>query len=383
MHLLPSERTAKAVYAIRHVEKYAQERRARGLDVLKLNIGDPVKYDFQTPAHLRKVVQDAVETKNYYAPSAGEDEAREAIAKEYGVLSKQVFLGTGVSAVLDDALNVLLNPQDIVLIPKPYYPLYPVICQKLGLQFALYETRAEEDWAPVLSDPPKGAKAILVNNPNNPTGVVYSKKVLREIVEYAATHKLVILADEIYDEIVFDEPCTRFNDIIKDEVPLITFNGLSKNFLAPGWRLGWMGLKNIDAKGPFVEAVQNILESGLSAPTAPQWAVKPALTGSKEHIKSMVKKLRERRDLVYKRLNEIPGFSCTKPQGAFYAFPKLPVKNDVHFVQELCKETGVLCVHGSGFGMQGYMRMVFLAQKEVLTDALDRIEQFTRKQNRK
>ncbi len=378
MHLLPSERTAKAVYAIRHVEKYVQERRARGLDVLKLNIGDPIKYDFQTPVHLRKVVQDALKTKNYYAPSAGEDEAREAIAAEYSVLPKQVFLGTGVSAVLDDALNVLLNPQDILLIPRPYYPLYPVICQKLGLQFSVYDTVAEEGWTPVLSDPPAGAKAILVNNPNNPTGAVYSKKVLRSIVEYAATHKLVILADEIYDEIVFDEPCTRFHDVVKDEVPLITFNGLSKNFLAPGWRLGWMVLKNIDVKGPFAEAIQNVLESGLSAPTAPQFAVKPALTGSKDHIHDMIKKLRERRDFVHKRLNEISGFSCTKPEGAFYAFPKLPTKDDVGFVRDLCKETGVLCVHGSGFGMPGHMRLVFLAQKPILTEALDRIEAFTK-----
>ncbi|MBI4148135.1 aminotransferase class I/II-fold pyridoxal phosphate-dependent enzyme [Candidatus Woesearchaeota archaeon] len=374
MNVIPSRRAAGVTYAIRYVERFAQARRAAGKDILNLNIGDPAKYDFDVPAHLKTAVKKALNDKNYYSPSAGLDEARDAVAKHHGVSMQDVFITGGVTEAIQIILNVLLNPQDAVMLPKPTYPLYTAQCMALGLKYVYYPT--DDQWQPTVHTVPANAKALVVINPNNPTGAVYSKKILKNIVNIAATNKFVLIADEIYDHMVFEEH-TPLAKIVKDEVPLVTLNGLSKNFLAPGWRIGWMALKNMET-GLLTDAIQNLLESKLCAPTPFQFAIKPALTGSQKHIPQMVRKLKKRRDYVYKRLNEIPGMSCTKPGGAFYAFPKIPAEDDYNFVRRLCEETGVLCVHGSGFGKPGHMRVVFLPQEKVLEEAMERIEGFVR-----
>lgn len=373
MKLFPSRRAARVRYAIRFVERFAQSRKAQGKDVIHLNVGDPAKYDFPVPAHIRSVATAALKNRNYYAPSAGIDEAREAVAQAYGVTKEQTFITSGVSEGIDILMNVLLNPKDVVLLPKPTYPLYTAACEASGLRHAFYPTNPET-WEPELS--PSRAKALVVINPNNPTGAVYGNKKLKEIVDFAIKHKLVLIADEIYDEIVFED-YTNLRKIVKDEAPLVTLNGLSKNFLAPGWRIGWMTLHNIDVNA-ITDAIQNLCEVRLCAPTPMQFAIKTALTGTRQHVAEMVRKLKKRRNLVYQRLNEI-GLTCVKPRGAFYAFPKIPAKNDLKFVQQLCEKTGVLCVHGSGFGMPGYMRIVFLPQEPVLNEAMDRIETFVKR----
>ncbi len=373
MELIPSKRAAGVEYAIRYVERFADARKKKGKDVIHLNIGDPARYDFPVPEHVLRAVAAALKDRNYYAPSAGIDEAREAVAKAYGTTRDNSFITSGVTEAIQITLNVLLNSNDVVLLPKPIYPLYTAQCQALGLKYDYYET--DSKWQPVIGSVPKNAKALVVINPNNPTGAVYGKKVLKEIVDVAAKNNLVLIADEIYDEIVYDD-FTPLRKVAKTEVPLITLNGLSKNCLAPGWRIGWMALHNIDSP-QFREAIQNVCETRLCSPTPMQYAVKPALTGSKKHIARMVSKLEKRRNLVHKRLNE-RGLSCTKPEGAFYIFPKIPATDDFSFVRELCAKTGVLCVHGSGFGAPGHMRVVFLPQEKVLEQAMNRIERFVK-----
>lgn len=371
---VPSKRALRVSYPIRSVDRFADERLRAGKEVIRLNVGDPAKYDFKVPPHIIHAAKEALKSKNFYSPSPGIDVAREAVSKYYKVPEKRVFITIGVSEGIDTAMNALLDHGDKVLLPKPCYPLYTALCQKMGARAVFYDHVAEQDWKPVFSD--VKAKAIVVISPNNPTGAVYSKKVLKEMVDVAAKGRMTIIADEIYDGLVFDDEHTPLAKVVKNEVPLISLNGMSKNFFAPGWRIGWMVLKNCDDSS-FLKAVWNLLEADLCAPTPMQFAVGAALKGSKKHLRVAVKKLRCRRDLVWKRLNDI-GLECSKPKGAFYAFPKIQTMNDEKFVHDLCKKTGVLCVHGSGFGKKGFMRVVFLPKEEVLHDAMDRIEGFLR-----
>lgn len=369
---VPSKRALGVSYPIRAVDFFAEERLNAGKDVIRLNVGDPAKYDFKVPLHVVNAAREALKSKNFYAPSAGIDEAREAVSGYYKVPVKRVFMTIGVSEGIDTAMNALLDRGDSVFLPKPCYPLYTALCQKMEARAVFYDHDAENNWAPVL--PQVKAKAIVVISPNNPTGAVYSKKMLKEMVDVAAKGKMTIIADEIYDGLVFEGSHTSLAKVVKDEVPLISLNGMSKNFFAPGWRIGWMVLKNCESS-IFLKAMRNLLEADLCAPTPMQFAVKSALEGSRKHVRVAVKKLRQRRDVVWKRLNGM-GLECNKPMGAFYAFSQIPTQDDESFVHDLCRKTGVLCVHGSGFGKRGFMRVVFLPKEEVLHEAMDRIERF-------
>jgi len=392
--VVPAEKAGKVSYAIRDVVVEAKKLKEQGKRILNLNIGDPNVYDFVTPGHIIEAVEKAMRANlNGYADSAGVDEAREAVAREaarYGirnVAKEDVLITTGVSEGIELAMNSLLNPGENVLTPTPGYPVYTAVVNKIGAVLNQYRTDEANGWQPDTDDIRRRinskTRGIILINPNNPTGSLYSKKMLEEIIGIAKEHKLVIFSDEIYNKILFDGERHFSVAALAGDVPVLTFNGLSKSYLVPGWRVGWIifsGPK--EAMADYKETVFRLARSRLCAPGPFQYAVKPALEGPQSHIPEMNAKLQKRRDLIYKRFNEIDGFSCAKPKGAFYAFPKieLPIADDRKFIMDLLWKKQILAVFGSGFGYPtpDHFRIVFLPPLDVLGESLDKLEEYVR-----
>jgi len=377
-------------YAIRDLAGLADEVTRQGHKILPLTVGDPNIFDFATPAHVVDAVVKAMrDNKNGYAPSPGIPEALQAIREESerkGITNIQdVFVTSGASEAVDIALSALVNPGETVLTPRPDYPLYSAVLCKLGIELKTYELNEEDSWQPDLIDIhyklTQRTRGIVLINPNNPTGSMCTRRMLEQVAELARKHNLVIFADEIYDKLVLDkEPHVSIAAVAPD-VPVVTFGGLSKNYLAPGWRLGW-GVVSGDAAvvKPYIEGIHRLLRARLCANHPEQYGVKAALEGPQDHLIEVNNKLRSRRDLTVKMLNEIPRVSCVSPKGAFYAFPRIdiPEPDDV-FVKELLQKKHVLVVHGSGFGQkQGtkHFRIVFLPNEQTLTTAYQAIGEF-------
>lgn len=393
----PARRTEKIEYAVRDIVLTAQEAARRGRELLFLNIGDPIQYDFETPRPLIEATYRAMcENLTGYSASSGVDEAIEAIcneARRHGFEPVDIFITTGASEAIDFALTALVNAGENVLVPYPGYPLYTAILAKLEAQPNPYYLKEEDGWQP---DPEEieakineNTRAIVLINPNNPTGAVFSREILEAIVEIARRHHLVILSDEIYDKLVFDGQKHYSIAALAPDVPVVTFNGLSKCYLAPGFRIGWgivSGPKEVVED--YIEAIHKLARARLSTSHPKQYAIPVALDGDHDHLPQVLEKLRRRRDLTYKMLNEIPGISCVRPEGAFYAFPRIEVPgvSDREFVRELILETGVVVVHGSGFGQvpgTAHFRVVFLPPEEVLLKAYTRLAEFAEKFFRK
>jgi alanine-synthesizing transaminase len=386
----PSERTHKVEYAIRDILYLAEQAKAAGKQMLYLNIGDPIAFDFKTPPHMIEACYRALlENHNGYANSSGLLEAREAIGgsvRRKGIRSwLDLFITSGASEAIELCLTALVNAGEEVLTPSPGYPLYSAVLGKLQAQNVPYYLDEENNWEPDVADIRKKitprTRALVLINPNNPTGSRYSREVLEEIVKLSLQHNLVIFSDEIYDKLVLDGDDSISIASLSDEAPVITMNGLSKSYLVPGFRIGWAvvtGKKN-DMSG-YIEAINKCLRARLCAVTPLQYAIKPALEGPQDHIAEVKAKLRRRRDITFGRLNAIPGISCVKPTAAFYAFPRLHIRQpDAGFVAELIRETGVVVVHGDGFGQRPgtrHMRIVFLPPEEILEQAFDRLEEF-------
>ncbi len=381
-------------YAIRDLACVADEVTRQGHKVLPLNVGDPISFDFQTPAHLIEAVYKAMKDgKNGYAPSPGIPEALQAIRGEAvrkGISTGQdVFVTTGVSETVDVCLAALLNPGENLLTPSPDYPLYSAVLAKLGIQFNTYDLNEEDGWQPDLADIERKitphTRGIVLINPNNPTGSVCSRRMLEQMAELARRHNLVIFADEIYDKLII--PGDRDDDkhisiaAVAPDLPVVTFGGLSKNYLAPGWRIGW-GIVSGDSAAvkPYIEGIHRLLRARLCANHPEQYAIRPALEGPQDHLIEVRKKLRSRRDLTVKWCNSTPRVSCVSPRGAFYAFPRLDIpEGDDVFVKELCLQKYVLAVHGSGFGQKPgtkHFRIVFLPDEQTLTKAYQSIAEF-------
>ncbi|MGC2477072.1 MAG: aminotransferase class I/II-fold pyridoxal phosphate-dependent enzyme [Candidatus Sulfotelmatobacter sp.] len=384
-------------YAIRDLACVADEVIQQGHKVLPLNIGDPNVFDFQTPAHMIEAVYKAMrDGKNGYSPSSGVKPALEAIRREAarkGITSIQdVFVTSGVSETVDICLAALLNPGDNLLTPCPDYPLYSAVLSKLDIKLNAYYLKEEDSWQPDLEDIRKKitprTRGIVLINPNNPTGSVCSRKMLEDIAELARQHNLVIFADEIYDKLIIssenqdDEPHVAMAAVAPD-VPVITFGGLSKNYLAPGWRIGW-GIASGDAAiiKPFVEGINKLLRARLCANHPEQYAIPAALDGPQDHLVEVKRKLRSRRDLTEKWCEATPRVSCVAPRGAFYAYPKIDIpESDEIFVRELIRQKHVMVVHGSGFGQKPgtqHFRIVFLPDEQTLTKAYAGIAEFIR-----
>jgi alanine-synthesizing transaminase len=377
-------------YAIRDLAGLADEVTKQGHKILPLTVGDPNIFDFETPAHVVDAVVKAMrDNKNGYAPSPGIPEALKAIRDESerkGITNIQdVFVTSGASEAVDIALSALVNPGETVLTPRPDYPLYSAVLCKLGIELKTYELNEEDSWQPDLIDihykiTPR-TRGIVLINPNNPTGSMCTRRMLEQVAELARKHNLVIFADEIYDKLVLDKEPHISIAAVAPDVPVVTFGGLSKNYLAPGWRLGW-GVVSGDAAvvKPYVEGIHRLLRARLCANHPEQYGVKAALEGPQDHLIEVNNKLRSRRDLTVKTLNAIPRISCVSPKGAFYAFPRIdiPEPDDV-FVKELLQKKHVLVVHGSGFGQkQGtkHFRIVFLPNEATLTQAYQAIGEF-------
>jgi alanine-synthesizing transaminase len=394
----PAHRIRNVRYAIRAVVAEAKKLEAQGREVLYCNVGDPLKFDFATPPHLIEAVVRAMrDGQNGYAPSPGIAPAREAVAREAeragirGVTPDDVIVTTGASEAIDLALTALLDPGDNVLLPRPGYPLYNAVVAKIGAEVVSYDLDEEHSWsldlAEIRAKITPHTRAIVIGNPNNPTGAVYDRRTLEGLLAIARERSLVVVSDEIYERLTYDHVHIATASLA-DDVPIVTISGLSKSYLACGWRTGWMVFCNGHTMNPYRAAVLRLAEARLCSPLPPQFAVEPALEGPQDHIPAMMGKLRARRDLVVQRIGETPGLSVVEPQGAFYAMPRLRIPgvvDDEAFVIDLLHATGVLFVHGSGFGEKPgtqHFRIVFLPRLDVLSRALDRLLDYVRTRSR-
>jgi len=390
-----TERVRNLEYAIRDVVGYARELEKKGKDLIYLNIGDPLLFDFDTPEHIKEALIQAVkEGFNGYSPSEGTLELREAICekeKKIGgidVLPENVIISTGVSEGIQMILGALVENGTQILVPGPAYPPYISYAEFFGGEAVQYRTSEENGWQPDLDDVRSkitdSTRAIAIINPNNPCGALYDKKIVKAMADLAGEYNIPLMSDEIYDQIAYDKSVSTAS--VAKDVPVIGFNGFSKVYLMSGWRLGYVYFYSEDDKTleELREHVTKEARIRLSANTPVQKAAVEALRGPQDHIRRMVGKLRERRDYSHKRLNEIDGISCAKPKGAFYFFPKVDGigsrwRNDVAFVRDLLEKTGVVFVHGSGFGSaygSGHFRGVFLPPIEILEKTFDRLDHF-------
>ncbi|MDA8162633.1 MAG: aminotransferase class I/II-fold pyridoxal phosphate-dependent enzyme [Desulfobacteraceae bacterium] len=390
--IIPSRRTKKIAYAIRDILCTADERKKSGGDLIYLNIGDPILFDFETPQHLIEASCRAMK-RGYtgYSASEGVPEAIEAVkvdARKKGIEPNKVLVTTGASEAIDFALSGLVNGGENVLVPSPGYPLYNALLARLMGEPRPYSLNEENGWEPdidhIESQIDKKTKAIVVINPNNPTGAIYSEKTLRAIIEIARRHNLVILNDEIYDKLILNGQHHVSIATLDKDMPIVTFNGLSKSYLAPGFRVGWAIISGApELVNDYTEAMKKLARARLCASHPKQFAIPVALNGNLTHLDATIEKLKKRRDITVDRLNSIRGISCQRPNGAFYAFPRLDVDvNDMEFVKDLIRETGVVVVHGSGFGPMPktpHFRLVFLPPEKILNEAYDRIEKYMKR----
>jgi len=375
---------------IRDLAAVADDLRRQGKTVLMLNIGDPLDSDFPTPAELVEAVVEALrEGKNGYAPALGVGEALDAIradAERKGIRNIQdVFITEGVSEAVDICLTALLNPGDDLLVPRPGYPLYTAVLAKIGAGRNPYDLVEELEWEPdvesLAARVTPATRGIVLINPNNPTGAVHSRRTLEAIAELARQHNLVIFADEIYDRVTFDGAQHVPLATLAPDIPVVTFGGLSKGFLATGWRVGWCVVSGpAAAVRSYVEGMHKLLRSRLSANHPVQYAVRPALEGMQQHLPGMIAKLQARRDLTLQWCDSTPRVRCVMPKGGFYTFPRLDIpEDDLDFVKALLLEKQVLVVHGGGFGQQAgtrHIRIVFLPQNATLRRAYEAIGEF-------
>lgn len=390
-----SKKALEMEYAIRDLALKAEDYEEKtGKKVLRLNIGDPIKFDHTTPKLMRNALCKATKKGyNYYANSKGLKDLREAIIKRekkannLSLTREDIRVTDGVSEAIRAVFIGAFEAGDEILIPGPAYPPYSGFAQLLGVNAVEYKCIEEEGWQPSVKDIKEKVtdktKALLIINPNNPTGAVYGRKTIERMINIAREEDLFIISDEIYDRILYDQDECPNTATLAENVPVITFYGLSKVYLAPGWRIGYMYKKDPQNELKKIwKAITKVLLVRLSSTTPAQKAAAAAFTGSQEHIKKLVAKSKERRDFIYRRLNEIPGISAQKPEGAFYIFPKINnkkyKKNDQRFVLDLMKEKQVLFVHGSGFGEfgKGHFRSVFLAPISTLKKALNKLEEF-------
>jgi alanine-synthesizing transaminase len=389
----PAVRTNNITYAVRDIVVLANEVAKTGKEMLYLNIGDPNLFDFAPPKHMVEATYQAM-LKNFngYSPSSGIKPALDSIAKEAEKKNiknvQDIFVTTGASEAIDICLTALVNEGENVLTPTPGYPLYTAIASKLQNMENPYYLNEENGWQPDLEDIRSKingkTRAIIIINPNNPTGSNCTKETLMKLIQIAKENNLVIFADEIYDKLLFEGEKHTSVASLDSEVPIITFGGLSKNYMVPGFRIGWgIASGNKSVLKDYIEAINKLLRARLSANHPEQYAIPVALEGDQSHLEIANKKLTSRRDMTVEMLNAIPGISCVKPEGAFYAFPKLHINTpDNIFVSELIRETGVVVVPGSGFGQRpdtNHFRVVFLPPEETLMKAYKNIAAFTEK----
>jgi len=391
--ITPSTRTAQFHYAIRNIVTSAEAIERSGREVIYLNIGDPQVFDFHPPAEIVEVVQRALKERfTGYAHSSGLQEAKLSIANyasNLGALTtpNEVIVTSGASEAADLVLTALLNEGEEALLPAPGYPIYPAITAKLGAVARYYKLDQANNWQPSVDEIAslinERTRAIILINPNNPTGSITPDETTNQILSLAAQHNLVVISDEVYRELCFVTPPTPAS-VLTEQIgaPVITLESLSKTHLIPGWRVGWMRFSQPEKMRDLITAITRLASGRLCSPTPTQYAIKPALEGDRRFMNSLVSDLKKRRDFAVAQIASIKGLSCTTPDAAFYLMVKvadLGGRTDEEFVLELLSKTAVLVVHGSGFGCDpsaGYFRLVYLANEEVLSAAMNNIQGF-------
>ena len=395
-------RASNIEYAIRDVIAYTTQLVKDGKKIYYLNIGDPAAFDFKTPQNVKDALCKAVQKDdNYYSPSEGRLDLREAIVRKekkvnnVDISADKVLITEGISEGIQMILGALVEKGDEILFPGPTYPPYISYTRFFDGTPVAYETIEGEGWHPNIDDLrskiTKKTRAVVIINPNNPTGSVYNRKMLKDILDIAGEHDLLVITDEIYDQLIYEKEFVSAAYLSKD-VPVVGLNGFSKVYQMTGLRLGYMYFKG---KGKQLDALKEGVEKEcrirICANTPVQIAATAALNGPQEMVKDIVDRLRQRRDFAWKRLNEIEGISTTKPEGAFYIFPKIHDvgtrwKTDMDFVVDLLKKTGVLIVNGSGFDPvygKGHARAVFLPPIPELNEAFNALELFMKKSKSK
>ncbi|WP_075727774.1 pyridoxal phosphate-dependent aminotransferase [Corynebacterium aquilae] len=393
-----SEKMKDVLYEIRGpVSAEAERLELDGHRILKLNTGNPAIFGFDAPDVIMRDMIAALPTSQGYSTSKGIIPARRAIVTRYEVIEgfpsfdvDDVFLGNGVSELISMVTQALLNDGDEVLIPKPDYPLWTAATSLAGGKPVHYLCDEDDDWNPSIEDirskVTDKTKAIVVINPNNPTGAVYSRQVLENIANVAREFDLLILADEIYDRILYDDAEHISMAQVAPDVLTITFNGLSKAYRVAGYRAGWMvltGPKN-HAAG-FIEGLELLAGTRLCPNVPAQHAIQVALGGRQSIFELTGKggRLLEQRNVAWQKLNEIPGVSCVKPMGALYAFPKIDLEmydihDDAQMMLDLLRQEKILLVHGTGFNWPtpDHFRVVTLPWANDLSNAIDRLGNF-------
>jgi alanine-synthesizing transaminase len=405
MHTLKkSDKLQNVCYDIRGpLLKTATKMEAEGQRILKLNVGNPAPFGLEAPHEILRDVALNLPESIGYSDSQGIFSARKAVLQYYqgkGLLSavdvRDVYLGNGVSELIVMTMQALMNDGDEVLIPMPDYPLWTAAANLAGGSAVHYRCNEDDNWQPDIEDIKSKitdkTKGIVVINPNNPTGALYSDAVLREIIELAKQHNLVIMADEIYDRVLYDEVTHTPMCTLTDEVLVLTYNGLSKSHRIAGFRAGWLMLSGKkDHAGDFIEGLDMLASMRLCANVPAQYAIQTAMGGyqSMKALTSESGRLYKQRAMAIERLNAIEGISCTMPQGAFYCFPKIdldvyPIQDDMKLMMELLIDEKVLMVQGTGFNWDApdHFRVVFLPNLHDLEDAMDRLERFFAKKRR-
>lgn len=396
--LKKSDKLQNVCYDIRGpLLKTANKMEAEGQRILKLNVGNPAPFGLEAPHEiLRDVAMNLAEATGY-SDSQGIFSARKAVLQYYqskGLLSavdvRDVYLGNGVSELIVMTMQALMNDGDEVLIPMPDYPLWTAATNLSGGTAVHYRCNEDDNWQPDIEDIKSKitskTKGIVVINPNNPTGALYSDENLKQIIEVAKAHNLVIMADEIYDRVLYDDVVHTPMNTLTDEVLVLSYNGLSKSHRIAGFRAGWMMVSGKKQHASdFIEGLDMLASMRLCSNVQGQYAIQTAMGGyqSMKELTSEKGRLFKQREMAISRLNAIPGISCTMPQGAFYCFPKMdpkiyPIEDDMQFMMDLLVEEKVLMVQGTGFNWDApdHFRLVFLPNLHDLENAMDRLDRF-------
>jgi alanine-synthesizing transaminase len=402
--ILKSEKLNDVCYDIRGpVLELAQRMEEEGHKIIKLNIGNVGVFGFDPPEEIQLDMIRNLSNASAYSDSKGIFAARKAIMQYcqekgiQGVTLDDIYTGNGVSELIVLAMNALLNNGDEVLVPAPDYPLWTAAVSLSGGTPKHYLCDESKEWAPDLADLRSKittrTKAIVMINPNNPTGAIYSKAVLTELTQIAREHGLLLFADEIYDKMLYDEEQHVSLASLSSDVVIITFNGLSKNYRSCGYRSGWMVVSGDKSRiKDYIEGLNMLSSMRLCANVPGQYAIQTAL-GGYQSINDLVTKggrLARQRDLAWELITAIPGVSCVKPKSALYLFPKLdpemyPIVDDQEFIADLLREEKVLMVQGSGFNWikPDHFRIVFLPHEDVLKDAIGRFARFLERYRQK
>ncbi len=396
----PIERSKKldgVCYDIRGpVAQEAKRMEEEGHRILKLNIGNPAPFGFEAPDEILKHVMHNLPTAQGYTDSQGIYPARVAVAQYYqqrGILgadADDVYIGNGVSELILMSLQALLDNGDEVLIPSPDYPLWTAAVNLAGGKAVHYRCDEQADWFPDVADIrskiTSRTKALVLINPNNPTGAVYNDAMLLDLLQIAREHELVVLSDEIYDKILYDGATHTCTASLADDLVLLTFGGLSKNYRIAGFRVGWLFISGAkQAARRYIEGLNILASMRLCANVPCQHAVQTALGGYQSINQLVVPggRLYDQMDLAYRLVNQIDGLSCVRPKGAMYLFPKIDrkkiaIQDDELMVLDFLRQHKVLLVHGRAFNWPepDHFRIVFLPHKEQLEQALGKLAQF-------